>query len=190
MSWAGARSRATGSGTSRRISVPAGTIMFARSGMPWAVMRPSEISFWTWLLERPVTSATYRSIRPIRPSGTRTVRTPPAMGASGIARLRGLTWPSVRVHGWQPEAAGQECAGQQQEDGAGDGAVRDVEGVEAQVAEPDVHEIDDVSKAQAVDHVPERSPEQQAQRHRQQGVPPRAAVVPGDQPDHAQRYEP
>ena len=90
--------------------MPAGTIMFARSGMPSAVMRPSEISFWTWLRERPVTSATYRSIRPIRPSGTRTVRTPAAMGASGIDRVRRLAGSPGRVDGWQPEPAGQERA--------------------------------------------------------------------------------
>src|SRR5688572_21780173 len=132
MSWAGARSRATGSGTSRRISVPAGTIMFARSGTPSAVMRPSEISFWMWLRERPVTSATYRSMRPIRPSGTRSVRTPAAIDASGIDRVRGLARPSGRLDGWQPEPAGQERARQQQEDGDADGAVRDVERVEAQ----------------------------------------------------------
>src|SRR5688572_629315 len=163
MSGAGARSRATGSGTSRWTSVPAGTIMFARSGMPSAVRRPSEMSFWTWLRDRPVTSATYRSIRPIRPSGTRRVRTPAAIGASGIDWFRGLAgsrtrWPAS-VDAVEPEPPRQQRARQQQQDRARDGTVGDVERVEAQVAQAGVHEVDDVAQPQPVEHVAEGTPE-------------------------------
>ena len=38
--------------------VPGPTIAFALSATPADVRRPSEISFWTWLRDRPVTSAT------------------------------------------------------------------------------------------------------------------------------------
>src|SRR6187431_1025485 len=181
MSCEGARSSATGSGTSSRTSVPAGTTMLARSGRPSAVRRPSEMSFWTWLRDRPVTSATYRSIRPMRPSGTRNVRTPAAIGASGIERPRRIARRLRRIVLVEDEPPGQHGVEKQQQDGAADRGVRRIEGVEAQVSDASVDEVEDISEAQAIDHIAERAPEQQAKGDREERVPPRAGVIPDDQ---------
>src|SRR5688572_27368912 len=124
MSCDGSRSMAIGAGTSSRTSVPEATIVLALSGTPAAVRRPSEMSFWTWLRDRPVASATNRSIRLAGPSGTRSVRTPAATGASGIhglrrlGGLRGRDRPTGRL-----ALTRQERADDQEQDRAADGHV-------------------------------------------------------------------
>ncbi len=54
---AGLRSSGEASGTTRRRGVPAPTTALALSGTPSDVRCPAEMSFWTWLRDRPVTSA-------------------------------------------------------------------------------------------------------------------------------------
>src|SRR6476661_2759869 len=178
MSGAGASSIGTGGGTSRWTSVPAATIVFARIATPSAVRRPSEINFCTWLRERPVASATNRSIRPGGPSGTRSLRIPGAVAASGIGTLDG-TAQQVR----------QEGGDDQEQDRARDRGIGDVERVEPQVPESDIDPVDDVAESEAVGHVPQGSAEEQAERDRRERVATGAPVVPDDQRDHADRDE-
>ena len=101
------------------------------SGDPSAVRRPSVMSFWTWLRDRPVASATYRSTRPGRRPGpdVRTPATPAAPASARSASGPGRSSPSAAgaagsrgalgagAHG-RRRAARQE-RDEQQEDRAG-----------------------------------------------------------------------
>src|SRR5689334_15131800 len=179
MSGAGARSSGAGGGTSSRSSVPGVTTVFARSASPPAVSRPSEMSFCTKLRESPVASATYRSTRPDGPSGTRITRTPGATAASTIR----LALPD-------PGERRDQRRTDQHHDRDADRGVGDVEGVPAEVADPDVDEVDDVTEAQPVGHVAERATEQQSERDRQVQAAADLAVVQHDQADHEERHDP
>ena len=125
------------------------------------------MSFWTWLRDSPVASATKRSTRPAVPSGTRTVRMPAATGASGIQASPRRLGRSVTARRRNALTSSSRMA-------SADRGVGDVERVEAQVAEAGVDPVDDVAEAEAVDHVAERATEQQAERDRQQRVPARS----------------
>ena len=65
-----------------------------------------------------------------------------------------------------------------------DRAVRHVERVEAEVADPGVHEIDHVAIADPVDEIADRAAEQQPQGDRQDHARLRPGVVRDDQADH------
>src|SRR4029453_16291384 len=173
MSGAGARSSSVGFGMSSRTSLPAATRALARTAAPSTVRGALEMSFWTWLLERPVASATNRSIRPAIPSGTRTVRMPGATGASGTRRLHGLRPVLV-------PARRQERGEQEQEDGEADGRISDVEGIEPEVAQTDIDEVDDVADAEPIGHVAECAAEEEPERDGQQRVPAGTVVEPHD----------
>ena len=67
-----------------------------------------------------------------------------------------------------------------------DRAVRHVERVEAEVADPGVHEVDDVAVANPVDEIADRAAEQQAQGDRQDDARPGPGVVRDDQADHGE----
>ena len=130
-----------GSGTSSRTSVPAGTTALARTGTPSTVRRPSEMSFWTWLRERPVASATNRSIRPVGPvgdpdaSGRPTRPGPQASAGPAVLARRPSRLDASLVTGASPDrtAFGSDCVAtnalRQQDDREADRGIGDVERV-------------------------------------------------------------
>src|SRR5436190_3489816 len=178
ISGAGARSSATALGTSRRSSVPAPTIAFAFRASPPAVSRPSEMSFWTKLRDRPVASATYRSTRPADPSGTWSTRTPAADGST----IRPFLTPA--------DERGEDRRADEQEERGADGSVGHVERVEANAADADIDEVDDVAEAQPIQQVAERPAQQEAERDRQVEASAGAGVVADDQSDDDKRSDP
>src|SRR5467141_489440 len=127
---------------------PGPTIAFALSGRPPVVRWPAEMSFWTWLRDRPVTSATKRSTRSrAASSGTRRTRVPGVVGprpaaapASVSAIIDGSPPRGARIAERRPD--GQQ---DQHEDRAADCRVGDVERVPADVADAGVDEVDDVA---------------------------------------------
>ena len=78
-------------------------------------------------------------------------------------RRRGARRPSRRGLDERRPERGDE----QQQDRQADRRVGDVERVEAEAADPDVDEVDDVAEPEPIEHVADRAAEQQPERDRQ-----------------------
>src|SRR5262245_16836275 len=128
MSGRGSGVGSDGGGTSSSRRTPAGTIEFERSGAPSSVSRPSEISRWTKLRDRPERSAAIRSARDGRASGaTTSTRDSPVPPGSGI-----------RPSGSLARERGPRARGDEQENRERDRGIRDVEGPEAEAPDAGV----------------------------------------------------
>src|SRR6266404_7141002 len=172
---------------------PGPTIAFALRGSPSVVRWPAEMSFWTWLRDNPVTSATNRSTRSLAASsGTRRIRVPGVAAPGPAAAPASMSAIIDRIPPRRSRIAERRSDGQQDqhEDRPADRRVGDVERVPANAADAGVDEVDDIAETQPVRHVAERPTEQQAEGDRQVRASPGPRVIRDDEPDHDDRDEP
>src|SRR6185369_11459917 len=127
---------------------PGSTKVLAFTARPPTVSRPSVISFWTWLRDRPLRSAAQRSALPRGPS-------------DGIDRRR---MSATMCSG--PCQRGPDARRQEQDDREADPGVGHVEGVPAQGADPSINEVHDVAQPQSIDGVADRATEEQSEGDR------------------------
>src|SRR5439155_2670321 len=179
---AASESAGSASGTSTTTSWPTRTLYAGSTAVPSTSTRPSFARREMALRESWLCAARKRSTR-CPPSSTRsairsaTLRLARGRGAS--LRAQGpLPLPPIAAVLLVPERRGD------QNDPDDDRRVSDVEGPEANIADPHVDEVDDVSLGDPVEQIPERAAELHPERCRDERRAARdLAVVVNDRED-------